>query len=310
MFSRQFPVIACLWLTLLMSEQSPSKKNVKVDQINQIQATPTVKTDNDDKRGKLNTTKLLKQKVLNKEQGAVNLAKEMGKSAVTILKPLAKNSDAGVRKLALNCLYYTGGGEGVAEIFIGALKDEANVSVEAVRGLQQYLSPAIYSQLLEMYAEVESGTRRKDIALMLGRMEGAKISDLKQKDEGETDAEAKEGLMVAMAKLDDQKSRDDFVDRLHKAKNQELKRYLDYVDYIGKTWAIKALSPILNDKSPLVYIGVDGIDEGAENLRACDIAVNLISKIMKPKFSFTIKGDKNYTDSELQEVKAYLATLR
>ena len=311
MFLRQLILIGLFSFSWLQPNGCSSKQttNAQTNQNTQTQATPTPKGKIDRQKGEQDKMDLLTQKVLNKDLSAEDLAKQMGKSAIPVLKPLVTNSDEIVRMIAVRCLEYTPG-EGVEDILINALKDKSsNVSIEASRILQRYLSPEIYPKLLEVYDEVEYETRRKEIALMLGKIDGAKLADLKQKDEGEKNPEAKEGLMVAMAKLGDHQSREAFLARLQRAKGQELKRFLDYVEYIQTTWAVRGLSPILGDKSELVRIGIDG-EEGPEYLRACDVAVNLIYKLMKPKFSFLIAGNKNYSEPELQEVRAFFTTLR
>ncbi len=308
---QQLFLIGFFSLALLQPNGCSSKSLDQTNQTNKTSATPTSTPKIGSEEGDQDKMEILKQKVLKKEQRAVNMAEEMGKTAIPVLKPLAKDADADVRKLALNCLRYTGGGEDINEIFIEALKDDSpNVNAEAARGLQHASDPSIYAPLLEVYDDVSNPERRRDIALMLGKIDGAKVDDLRLKSEEEKSAEAKEGLMVAMAKVGDQKSKDEFISVLHSAKNQELKRFLGYVEYISKIWAVKALAPILTDKTPLVYIGVDGIKDGASDLRACDIAVNIIYKIMTPKLSFAVKGDKNYSDGELDQIKGYLMTLQ
>jgi HEAT repeat protein len=298
-----------LSLALLQPNGCSSGKEVKADVANQARATPTPAATRDKQKGEQDKMDLLREKVLAKDLGAEDLARQMGKSAIPVLEPLAANSDADVRMIALSSLNYVGD-EGVVDILINALKDETpTVSVEGVRGLERYLSPSIYPKLLAVYDDVGDPTRRKDIALMLGKIEGAKIADLKQKDENEKDAEAKEGLLVALARLDDLQAKQEFLSRLHAAKSTELKRFLDHVEYIGKTWAIRGLEPVLSDKTDLVWIGIDG-EEGPESLRACDVAVNLINKVMAPKFSFQVRGNKNYAEPELQQVRGYLNTLR
>lgn len=311
MVFRQLLIVAFLSLSLLQPNGCSANEPVQADQNALAQPTPTPKPSNDPRKGDQNNMDLLEQKVLNKEPSSVNLAKQMGKSAVPVLTPLATNADSDVRSIALSCLAFTGGDD-VADIFIDGLKDESpSVSVEASRGLQRYLSPAIYQKLLDVYDEIKDPARRKDVALMLGKIDDANINDLKKKDEEEKDAEAKEGLMVASAKLGDAKARDEFLRRLSGAKDQELKRFLDYVEYIQKTWAIKGLSPVLGDKSEIVRIGVDGLpDSGPEYLRGCDLAVNLIDKLLKPKFAFQVAGNRNYSDPELQQVRSFLGTLR
>ena len=310
MYLRQVLIIGFFSLALLQSSSCPSKKAAQANQNVQTETTPP-KAANDKQKGDKEKMDLLEQKVLNKDPSAVNVAKMMGSSAIPVLKPLAKNSDEDVRLIAVSCLGYTGGEE-AANILIDALTDDSpSVAIEAGRALQRNLSPAIYSKLLDVYDKVEDPLLRREIALMLGRIEGANVNDLKQKSKDEKAAEAKEGLMVAMAKLGDSSSRTEFISRLQSAKDRELKRFLDYVEYIGQTWAVRELSPVLSDKSPLVRVGTDDPMPGEiEYLRACDIALNLIVKITEARFSFKVDGNTNYSDAQLQEARQYLTTLR
>jgi hypothetical protein len=182
--------------------------------------------------------------------------------------------------------------------------------VEASRALQNRLNPSLYAKLSEIYKRVEDPARRKDIALMFGKIEGTSIADIKQKQESETNEEAKEALSVAAAKLGDSNSRREFIEHLRTAKDRDLMRYLDYTEYIRQTWAIKALMPVLSNKEPLLRIGIDGAPEvGPEYLRACDLAVNLIVKLANPRFSFTVGGAINYADDQLREAQGFLNSI-
>ena len=98
----------------------------------------------------------------------------------------------------------------------------------------------------------------------------------------------------------------EFVRGLQAAKSRTLARYLDYAGLIKEKWLLPALLPILDDKTPLVRIGVDGEPSQPEHLRACDIAVNLVEDISGHKFSFPVAGNVNYTDAQIAEVKAFL----
>ena len=64
----------------------------------------------------------LKTLVLKKDPAATLRAKSLGRPAGPVLRDLAKNPDAGVRLLALQCLGVVGGPDAVAA-FTGALTD-------------------------------------------------------------------------------------------------------------------------------------------------------------------------------------------
>lgn len=310
MFLRQFLIIAFFSAALLQMNGCPSKKPVQANQNIQPEPTPT-KKDAKESKGDSKKMDLLIQKILNKEPSAVNLAKEVGSSAFSRIEPLTANEDDEVRMIAFSCLGYIGG-ENAAEVLINGLTDESpSVSVEASRGLKNYLSPAIYPKLLEVWDKVEDPARRSEIALMLGKIEGAKVSDLKQKFEKEDNADVKGSLRAAIAKLGDGDSKAEFLKNLQGAKDRELKKYLDYVEYINQTWALRGLSPVLKDKSDLIRIGIDGAPGLVpEYLRACDVAVNLIARLTGKKFSFDVDGKTNYSDSQIQEVNQFIISLQ
>lgn len=311
MFLKQLSIIAVFSAALLQSNGCPANRTAQANQNITAEATPPPKNTGKEAKGEQSKMDLLVQKILNKEPSAVNLAKEVGSAAAPRIKPLATNDDDQVRMIALSCLAYTGG-DGVAEVLVNALADESpSASVEASRGLKNYLSPAVYTPLLEVYDKVEDPARRGEIALMLGKIQGAKIADLKQKFEKETDSEVKESLTTAMAKLGDGDAKTEFLKNLQSAKGRNVKKYLDYVEYINQPWATRGLSPFLGDKTDLIRIGVDNMPHlGPEYLRACDAALNLIVKLTGAKFSFNVDGKTNYTDAQLQEARQYLLTLR
>lgn len=310
MLTHKILLIVFFSTSLLQLNGCPSKRVVQANEAVASQPTPpknTVKEQKGDKQ----KMDLLLQKVLNKEPSAVNLAKEIGSSATPKLASLANNEDSGVRLIALDCLYYTGG-DGAAEIFINALTDDSpSASASAANGLRNYLSSAIYPKLLETYDKIEDPQRRNDVALMLGKIENTQVADLKEKYDKETDALAKEGLTAAMGKSGDADSKTEFLKNLQGAKDRDLIRFLNYVEYINQPWATRGLSSVLGDKSELVRIGVDALPGFVpEYLRACDVALNLMVKLTGAKLSFKVDGKTNYSDAQLQEAKQYLLTLR
>ncbi len=252
----------------------------------------------------------LAQKILEKEPAAIMMAKESGSFASSGIIPLTKHEDAGVRQIAIRALNQSGG-SGVGQIFANALLDESpSVRAAALNALDNHLDAETYRQTLQNYEKIPDSQHRQEIALMLGKTDGANFNDLKRIYENEQNPEALEGWMTAFAKLGEPRSKAEFLNRLRNAKDRQLKRFLQYVDYIGQIWTLQGLSPALNDKMRLAGIGVCPSPEGyPEYLRACDIAVNLIAEIAGAKFSFPVNGAKNYADSELAEVQRFLDSL-
>jgi hypothetical protein len=215
-----------------------------------------------------------------------------------------------VREIAIRCLNHTGG-YGVAQIFVNALSDESpSVRTAAIGGLQDRVDAETYTLLLQVYEKVPDPQHRQEIALMLGRSEGGSIDDLKRLDNREQVREARDGCLAALAKRGDHDSQAEFLNRLRNSKNYELKRFLEYVNYIGQIWALQGLAPILNDKTPLLGLGLCRPVEGyPTSLRACDIAVNLIAKIARTAFSFVVNRRTNYTETQLAEARRVLDSL-
>ena len=250
---------------------------------------------------------LLIQRVSSKDPSATLLAKQLGKSATPSLIPLATNADPVVREIALRCLDQSGG-SGVADVFVSAVVDDSgSVRAAAGTGLQNHLDGSIYTQLLGAFDKSGDAITRQQIALLIGRLDGARLNDLQPRCSAEKDNEAQEGCVTALARMGDRSAQAEFVRRLHSAKDRELKRYLDYVSYIHQIWAVKALAPILENKSPVLRIGVDGLPgQVPEYLRACDIALNLLVEIGGINFSFAVNGRTNYTDAQLAEARRAL----
>jgi hypothetical protein len=272
--------------------------------LNSVATAPTPPEKADNSKG-VNAMSDLIQKVLAKDPTATLDARQAGPSAAEALINLTSNEDEVVRELALRCLFETGR-QGLAPVFVKFLNDESgSVRGAALAGVSKYLDPSVSDELFRAFDK--SGERpemREQIALLIGRIESADMNELRARLKAESDPLARDGVIAAIAKLGDEHGRANFVDNLRNAKGERLKRHLDYVEYINQEWAAKALGPVLLDKSPLMRIGIDGLpDLGPGSLRACDIAVNLIAKILNKTFSFPVDMKTHYTDRQIQEVR-------
>jgi hypothetical protein len=293
-------------LTLILAVGSACQKAA----LNAVSTGPTPKPVNASNNKGAKSMNDLIQKVMAKDPTATLDARKAGPAAAEAMVNLTANEDPVIRELALRCLFETGG-QGLARIFARFLTDESgSVRGAALAGVSKYLDPSVAEQLFIAYDKsADLPEMREQIALLIGRIDSADANELRARLKGESDQLARDGLVAALAKLGDEQARAKFVDNLRNAKSDRLKRHLDYVDYIDQEWAAKALGPILLDKTPLIRVGIDGLpDLGPGSLRACDIAVNLIAKILKKSFSFPVDMKTQYTDAQLQEVRSSISS--
>jgi HEAT repeat protein len=248
---------------------------------------------------------ILIQQVLEKKPVAALRAKEIGPSANPELIKLTRNDDPGVRRVAIYCLDQTGGADASIAFTRLVLDPDSQVRAAALEGLIHHPGDVVPEMLLQSYDQSQDAYVRQQLMMVAGKVPGVSLAEIQKRHEAEKDPEAKEGLVVALAYRDDPAGKAEFINGLHAAKDRDLARYLGYAADIKAKWLVPALAPILDDKTPLVRIGVDGLPSQPEHLRACDIAVNLIAEISGQKFSFPIAGNVNYTDEQISEVKAF-----
>jgi HEAT repeat protein len=250
------------------------------------------------------------QQVLDKQPAAALTARQIGPKANLELIKLTRNDDAKVRRIAVYCLTETGGADAASTFARLTLDPDSQVRAAALEGLAKHPGEVAPQSLLEAFGQSHDPYVRQQLMLIAAQVQGVSTADIQKRYETENDPEVKEGLVVALARRGDPAGETEFIRRLQTMKNRDLARYLEYAGEIKATWLLPALLPILDDKTPLVRIGVDGLPNQPEHLRACDIAVNLTAEISRHPFSFRVAGNINYTDAQIAEVKAYLATLR
>jgi HEAT repeats len=245
------------------------------------------------------------QQVLDKQPAAALTARQIGPSANAELIKLTRNDDAKVRRVALYCLDETGGADAAITFVRMTLDDDSQVRGAALQGLIHHQDAAVPATLLDAFDQSPNAYVRQQLMLVAGKLPGVATAEIERRYRAEQDPQAKEGLVVALSTRGDSHAQGEFIHGLHASENRDRARYLDYAEQIKAAWLLPALAPILDDKTPLVWIGVDGKPELPQSLRACDIAVNLIAAISRHKFSFPV-GGKNYTDAQIAEVKAFL----
>jgi hypothetical protein len=254
----------------------------------------------------------LKALVLKQDPIANLRAEKLGKAASPMLRELAKNPDSGVRLLAIQCLMSSGGPDATAA-FLDALTDaNAQNASEAGRGLfKSGVDAKSQPALFGAFDKTPHASARGIVARLIGTLDpAADVAALRKRWEAETDATAKEEETIALARLGVKEAQEDFVRRLHAAKEWRLRDYLErHVRYVGKPWILKPLLPILDDKAKLINLNIDGLDQPAMDVRACDLAATRAAQISGRKFSFKPEDLKIYSDAEIDEVRRYLKTV-
>ena len=245
----------------------------------------------------------LARQVRAKDPAATLLAAELGPAAAPTLVPLSRDADEGVREIALLCLAETGG-TGAVRAMLARLNDSAPmVRSAALKGLEHQAAGGDVPALIHGVEATDDAGARRYLALIIGRLGPAvDLPALQRVCSRFTDAETGEGCLTALAQVGDPASRTEFARRLAAARDRELARFLEYAERIRAPWLVPALVPLLSNLTPVRWIGVDGLP-GPENLRAADIAVNLIAQITGRQFSFPLSQRANYTPEQLEEVR-------
>lgn len=254
----------------------------------------------------------LEKKVLAKDPAAVDVAKKVGPSASPRLIELAGNSDAGVRRIALNCLRRTGG-PGSDDAFLKAAKDEnSQVRGSAIAGLKEAKDPLPYMPLLDVIASIDDADHKCELTFILtdNSLNDAQakqtVSGLfKTKYPLEKDSpELREAMLASLAKLGDEDARKLFGASLATAEDEkEWLRKIEACDWIGQDWLPKPMLPMLSVKDEVERIGVDARPDLPHYLRVCDKAAQIICRIAKPKLTFECEKKINLKDAELGEIR-------
>lgn len=231
-------------------------------------------------------------------------AQAIGPAAAADLVPLTRDADEEVREIALLSLAETGGIRAVRAMIVRLNDPAPMVRAAALKGVDRQASGSDVPALIHALEATDDTISRRYLGLLIGRLgSAADIEPTRKVFATFTDGDTGAGFVTALAKLGDKPAQAEFNRRLGTAGDRELLRYLESAEQVAAPWLLPALVPLLANRTPLRWIGIDGLP-GPENLRAADIAASLIAKITGHKFSFAIAPNVNYTDEQLAEVLA------
>jgi HEAT repeat protein len=121
--------------------------------------------------------------------------------------------------------------------------------------------------------------------------------------------------LAALARLGDAEARAEFVRRLHASKSDYRERalFLERAEYVAAPWLLPELLPILDDEERTLQGAHMMTEQGCEEIggkRACDQAVELAEALSGRSFPFSTERPGFYSPAEIEEVRAFLRTLR
>ncbi len=251
----------------------------------------------------------LKAKILAKDPEAPLEARRLGSRAAPLLETLSRHEDAGVRRIALLSFREVGGAAAVRVFLRGLTDPDPQTAAAAVGGFGATFEPNHARELLAAYDQAPDPAARREIALFLGRSDSVDLDQFRKRQDAERDPLAQEGVAAGLARLGDKDAREDFIRRLLASKERDRLGLLDLAAGIGQSWLLKPLVSLLDDQSVLVTRGVDARPDLTLALRTSDIVVRLAATISKKGFSFPTDAERNYTSSEVDEVRRFLKGL-
>lgn len=215
-----------------------------------------------------------------------------------------------VREIAAYCLSQIDDPQAQRAIVPAFLDENSQVRAAAVSALSEKPLPELESDLFDVLDRSGQPFVRYTIARMLGRIETA-LEGLAARWPDERDDQAREGYMVALARLGDPEARGQFVAALHGASDEHIARFVnEHLAYLHDAWLLPALEPLLDRETPVVFLADDDPSQPPPLvLRACDVVVNLVASITGARFSFEIARVKAYSDDEIEDVRAVLRGL-
>lgn len=235
---------------------------------------------------------------------AVERVRGGGEPAVARLRPFLSHEDDVVRLLAVDSIAAAGGPAAIGPLLAALRDDNEKVAVNAAYGLRGLPLQGRGPALLLAYDAAWNPFVRAQIALLLGLAGGPEVMEGLPRRITIASAAPREALQAAAARLGDIDARRAIADLLRDARGERIRELLDLVAYIGQSWLLRPLRPLLDR------------DEVAHNLsthrtrvvrRGKDLAVDAVLAIGRPPVAF--QKALHYDDEQVRQIALYLDSL-
>jgi HEAT repeat protein len=212
---------------------------------------------------------------------------------------LCKDSDPEIRELTLYALSGILGPEARKCILEALHDDDINVRSAATRFLLENFSDGDIKALHAELSDNPDEMVRESVALTLGKI-GDPYSKMAVQDRSavEVDPDAAHAMHLALVRLHDDKNRMLYAQRLRDADPKIRAKAIQDFEYIQDREFVAHIAPLLNDQHPALNIGPSN---KKIFIRVCDVAVNVLDKVLNHPFGFEVDEFKTYTPEELAQ---------
>jgi HEAT repeat protein len=236
-----------------------------------------------------------------KSWGAVDEARQLGKSAMPILKKYSHDADYQKRQIAVESAGAVGGDE-AAQILVDGLKDEnIGVNLSAAHTLAKNPNPGATETVIELLNTNDEEVFREALALAAGGLPGEKTVEVLKRIEAAGEDQVSVNAQMALAKLGDGPAKQAIMKQLDAAEPRTRYNALEKLIYINDVRLARYARKLLGDKNPALRTG---LVNDPEYRRVCDQAVDTIVFLLKLPVSFEVSSDIIYTDREILEVES------
>jgi len=224
------------------------------------------------------------------------------------LLPLLEEGDPEVRELTLHCLNASGG-KAARQGFLKALNDSNDmVRAAACRFLHNNYSHEDLPLLLKEVTDNADEYVRENVALLLGKIGDPRAIEILQKQYAkEVDAQAKHGMFLALVRLKDSASRQNYVAMLQNTELKQRVQALKDLVYIGDQTLVPYILPLLDDLRNALNVAPGGY---TYFIRVCDVAINAIDELLNHPFPFKVDQIKQYSPEELSQAKLIASKIK
>jgi hypothetical protein len=260
------------------------------------------------KESKMNA-QVLEQKIVAKDESAPALARQLGAGAEPVLDRMSRHPDAEVREVNVAAIGEAAG-PSRNRMLIAALNDpDINVRSAAVRALWMTADAAAVAALQMQVGTNADPYVRGEVALILGQI-GKKTDApfLLGRRVAERDGDANHKAVLALARLGDGKARETMRAALASPDAQARLKTVREYEYINDPKALIDLKPALADMTDVFNINPP--HAAPRMIRLCDVAVNVVAKVAKPKLSFDGNERKRFEANQLAEVVRVVEALK
>jgi len=201
-------------------------------------------------------------------------------------------------------------GGGRARRALGAaLRDGAfDVRLAASQALYRSPGPEALDALLLAARTAREAAIRRNAVLAAGRVAGTKPAGLAAATADEKDPGVQRAALAARGRLGDTAARAALLKQLDAVPASARKDWIETCEYVDRPWILPPLAAWLDDLSPARHVGADGLP-GVQDLRVCDLVVNLAASAAHPRWHVAVARAKNYSEAERNEARKFIAGL-